>query len=143
MSLRLSILPGRLAVCRLAPSEAAPAWAAGADFFSITRTPEELSVVCLEAQVPDGVRAEKGWRGLRVEGPLDFALIGILAGLAGALAQAGISLFALSTFDTDYLLVREPDLPEAVKALERAGYVVEGNVRKGSSRSSKFFIPLV
>ena len=91
---------------------------------SITRTADELSVVCAEAAVPDGMQAERGWRALCVDGPLDFALTGILAGLATALAEAGVSIFAVSTFDTDWLLVKEDQRAEAVRALTEAGHTV-------------------
>mgnify|MGYP000949911708 CR=1 FL=1 len=102
-----------------------PEWALRpSGFCSITRTPGELSIVGAPSQVREGVRAESGWRALAVDGPLDFALTGILASLAGPLAAARISIFALSTFDTDYVLVREPDLPAAVAVLERAGHTV-------------------
>jgi len=121
-SLRLSFLSDRLAICRMEQNAAIPAWATASAFFSITRTAEELSLVCAERLVPAGVQMESGWRALKVEGPLDFALTGILAGLAGALAQAGISLFAMSTYDTDYILVKEKDLDRAVEALRAAGY---------------------
>jgi hypothetical protein len=93
--------------------------------FSITRTNEELSIVCAEALVPPGVQVESGWRGLKVAGPLDFALTGILAELSGALARAGISLFAISTYDTDYILVKEKDLEQTVETLLRAGYTCD------------------
>lgn len=98
----------------------------GAAFFAVTRTPGELSVVLPEAAVEAGWRAEKGWRCLAVAGPLDFALTGVLASLASPLAAAGVSLFAVSTYDTDYLLVREEDLARAVAALRNAGHRVEG-----------------
>ncbi len=121
VSLTLSVLPIRLAVCRLAPDAERPAWAEAGAFSSITRTPEELSIVCAEARVPPGVRCEPGWRALMVHGPLDFSLTGILAGLAAPLAEAGVPLFALSTFETDYVLVREEELPRAARALSEAG----------------------
>ncbi len=124
-TLQLSILPGRLAVCRLEKSSPLPAWAISADFFSLTRTADELSIVCPEALVPAEVQAEKGWRGLKVEGPLDFALTGILARLSGALAGAGISLFAIATYDTDYILVKETSLENAVEALLGSGCQVK------------------
>jgi uncharacterized protein len=116
-----------LAVCRLPVDTPLPVWALSGDFFSITRTAEELSLVCLEsvvdAAVPfAGLQVERGWRSLKVIGPLDFALTGILAGIASTLADAGISLFALSTYDTDYILVRQDTLTAAVEALSRAGY---------------------
>ena len=122
--LALSVLPGYLAVCRLEKDEVIPAWAAAGTFFAITRTAEELSVVCAENQVPAGIRMEGSWRALKVEGPLDFSLTGILAELAVVLARARISLFALSTYDTDYILVRGQDLSQAVAALKAAGHSI-------------------
>lgn len=119
----LTILPLHLAVCRLEPGAPQPALPPGA-FFSVTRTSDELSIVCDEGAVPSGAQAENGWRALKVEGPLDFSLTGILAGLAGVLAVAEISIFAISTYDTDYVLVRSTSLQAAVAALRRAGYVV-------------------
>jgi hypothetical protein len=93
----------------------------------VTRTPDELSVVADEAAVPAGVRAERGWRALQVAGPLDFNLTGILASLAYPLARAGISLFAVSTFDTDYVLIKEDKLHDALAALQAAGHTLEGD----------------
>ena len=120
MKLTLFVLPGRLAICRLAPEEALPEWAlAGKGFVSLSRTPDELSVVCPEELVPDDVKADKGWRTFKVEGPLDFTLTGILTYLLQPLAQHQISIFAISTFDTDYILVKEEKLPEAVQALKK------------------------
>ena len=101
-----------------------PSWATRGKFFSVTRTHEELSVVCPEASVPEGVRSEKGWRALRVSGVLDFSLVGVLASLTAPLAEAGVALFALSTFDTDYLLVKEHDLGKAIEALVAYGHAV-------------------
>ena len=123
--MRLQLLPGNLAVCRLGPRDPIPAWAAG-DFFSITRTAEEFSIVCDSRAVPDGVRAETGWRALKVEGPLDFALTGILVSIASPLAATGISIFALSTFDTDYMLVKNDKLDSAIDVLRVAGHEVGG-----------------
>jgi hypothetical protein len=125
MTIRLRILPATLAICRLGPDEAVPAWAGGR-FVSITRTPDELSVVCDEAGVPGEVRAERGWRALQVEGPLDFGLTGVMAALTAPLAAAGIPVFAISTFDTDWLLARGQDLAAAVRTLDSAGFKVIG-----------------
>ncbi|MHC5114160.1 MAG: ACT domain-containing protein [Planctomycetota bacterium] len=124
--LELTVLPGRYAVCRLEAAAPRPAWAddATSAFASVTRTADELSIVCDERVVPDGTPAQRGWRCLAVAGPLAFEEVGILAGLSGALADAGVSLFAVSTFDTDYLLIREPDVAAAVGALETAGHDV-------------------
>jgi uncharacterized protein len=128
----LELLANRLAVCRLDGDAPVPGWAMREDFFSITRTGEELSIVCREVLVPEGIRAERGWRALRVGGVLDFSQVGILADVASPLAEAGISLFALSTFDTDYLLVKEQDLGRAVVVLVTAGHTVLGLDRGGT-----------
>ncbi len=93
-------------------------------FTSVTRTDDELSVICTFDDVPEGVPMEGPWRAFRVQGPIVMTLIGVVASLAGALADAGISIFAISTFDTDYILVHEPDFDAAVGALTKAGHVV-------------------
>jgi hypothetical protein len=120
----LSALEGRFAICRLSPRSSLPDWALNDTLFSITRTPEELSVVCPEELVPASEWSETGWRCLKVQGPLDFSMIGVMASLATPLADAGISLLAISTFDTDYLLVRERDFERAILALGEAGHTV-------------------
>ncbi len=122
MALTLAVMPDLFAICRLDGDAAIPTWAKTCDFYSITRTRDELSIVCLQHRVPSDVRHEAGWRCLKVEGPLDFALVGIMASLTTALAQAGISLFAVSTYDTDYLLVKDNDLERATGALAAAGH---------------------
>ena len=125
MRLDLHVLPGRFAACRLAPGDPVPAWVphAGA-LVVVTRTSHELSVVCGEEAVPHGVRAERGFRALAVRGPLPFDAVGILAGISSALAAARIPLLAISTFDTDYVLVREGRLDDATQALRAEGYAV-------------------
>ncbi|MBP7334595.1 ACT domain-containing protein [Niveispirillum sp.] len=123
-SLPLTLLSDVLAVCRLVPDAPLPAWAAGPGFVSITRTDEELSIVVRQDRVPANVAAVGPWRALKVQGPLDFALTGILAALTAPLAQAGISLFAIATYDTDYILVREETLQAAINALRTAGHRV-------------------
>ena len=119
------LLESRYAVCKLPPDAALPSWARGA-FVSLTRTPEELSVVCLENAVSKEVQREEGWRLLKVAGPLLFSQIGILAALTAPLAEAGVSIFVISTFNTDYLLVKDARLTEAISALEAAGHSLEG-----------------
>ena len=114
-----------LTVCRLGGADLIPDWAVQGAFFSITRTAEELSVVCPEKLVPKDVRSERGWRALRVAGVIDFSVIGLLAGLTAPLAEAGISVFAISTYDTDYLLVREHDLERAIELLRNAGDILD------------------
>jgi hypothetical protein len=122
--LTLLVLGDTFAVCRLGAAAPVPAWSAAGDFLSITRTAEELSVVCPERAVPEGAQCERGWRCLRVAGTVPFTAVGTLASLAGPLAEAGVSLFAVSTFDTDYLLVKGDELERAVGALRRAGHDV-------------------
>jgi uncharacterized protein len=113
MVLILSVLPDRLAICRLPADAPVPAPPEVSGLWSVTRTQDELSLVLLQAEAPAQGRIEPGWRAIKVAGPLDFSFTGILAALAGPLADAGISLFAVSTFDTDYVLVREVDLERA------------------------------
>ena len=117
-------LPARFAVCRLPPEAPIPRWEAAVSFLSITRTSEELSVVCPEESIPTGVMAEAGWRCVRVAGPLDFSLVGILAAMVNPLADAGIPVFAISTYDTDYLLVKERTFDRTVSILRAAGHQV-------------------
>jgi hypothetical protein len=124
-TLALAVLPDTLAICRLAPAAPIPAWVRG-DFVSITRTRDELAIVCAQTCAPDGIPCERDWRALRVVGQLEFALTGILASLAAPLADAGISIFAVSTFDTDYVLVKARDLAKAADALQKAGHTIAG-----------------
>ena len=122
----LNLLNHRLAICRLEPGVRTPEWAISAGGFSaITRTAGELSIVSAASTVPPGVQCEAGWRAFKIAGPLDFALTGILASIAVPLAAAGVSIFAISTYDTDYVLVKENKVEEAVRALEKAGHRVE------------------
>ena len=124
VTVSLAVLPETYAVARLAADAPEPEWARGGAFRSSTRTADELSIVCPASRVPAEVTAERDFRCLAVEGPLDFSAVGILASLTGALAEAGISLFALSTYDTDYLLVRAARLDAALAALAGAGHRV-------------------
>jgi len=120
----LTVLDGDLAVCRLAPDAALPAWADGPGFTSLTRTDEELSVICAVSRVPADVRRDGPWRALKVRGPFDFGVTGVMAALSRPLADAGISLLPVATFDTDYLLVKAEALDRAVAALTEAGHRV-------------------
>jgi uncharacterized protein len=118
--LNLSLLKGRVAICRLSPTERIPEWAmADASFCSVTRGKDELSIVCPESFVPEDIKQEAGWRLFKVAGPLGFELTGILASMAGPLATAGVSIFAVSTFDTDYLMVKEQKLEVALTSHAR------------------------
>ncbi len=120
----LTVLPDTFAVCRLDAGAAVPAWANSGNFFSITQTSEELSIVCPQAVVPEGVRYERDWRCVQAAGPILFSAVGVLASLVQPLAEAGISVFAVSTCDTDYLLVKQNDLERAMVVLRAAGHEV-------------------
>lgn len=123
--MRFIVLPDHLAVCRLNQDTPIAAWASSGTVFSITRTADELSVVCQQNVVPDGVQCEKGWRCLRVAGTMAFSMVGVVASFSTPLAEAGVGIFVISTFDTDYLLVKDDDFQKAVAALRAAGHVVD------------------
>ncbi len=122
--LTMKLLKERYGVCRLDKNELIPEWTKNSDFLSITKTSDELSIVCTEASIPKDTKCEKDWRILKIEGPLDFSLIGILASISTILAQKGISIFAISTYDTDYILVKNNDIDNAVKSLIKERYEV-------------------
>lgn len=117
-------LEGELAICRLPADAPSPPVPASAALYSVTRTADELSIVCPVADAPRDATVEPGWRALSVEGPLDFALTGIMAALTQPLAAAGVPMFAISTYDTDYVLVRYHDFDAAIDALRGAGHTV-------------------
>jgi len=120
--LRYSVLETVLAVCRLGQATPVPEWSLRAGFFSITRTADELSVVCAEAHVPSEIHAEPGWACLQLQGPFPFSMSGVLAAFLEPLAEAGIGIFAISTFDTDYVLVKADRLTDTIAKLEQAGH---------------------
>lgn len=124
--LRLVGVPGTFAVCRLPADSPIPGWATDGEVWTVARTPNEFSVVCRQDAVPAGVTSEQGWRCLRVVGAMPFTLVGVLASLTAPVARAGVGVFAFSTFDTDYLLVKSGNLTAAVAALRAAGHAVEG-----------------
>jgi hypothetical protein len=116
------VLAGKFAVCRLASDAPFPSGALQGGFFGVVRTRDELSIVCSEDGVPDGALAERGWAALKLEGPFPFSMTGILASFLQPLAEAKIPIFAMSTFDTDYVLIKGGDLERAVAALSDAGH---------------------
>jgi len=120
--LKYRVLSDKLAVCQLSAGSRIPEWALGAGFFCITQTAEELSIVCEESRVPSNVRIERGWVGLKLEGPFPFAMTGVLASFLQPLADAGIPIFAVATFDTDYVLMKREQLEAAIAALTSAGH---------------------
>ena len=123
---RYAVLEGTFAVCRLAPTVPVPEWSLRAGFFSITRTADELSLVCAETHVPTGIPAEYGWACLQLQGPFPFAMSGVLAAFIEPLADAGIGILAISTFDTDCVLVKTDRLAATIATLEQAGHTRTG-----------------
>jgi uncharacterized protein len=131
-NLKYRVLPERLAVCRLASDAHIPAWALAGGFFCVVRTPDELSIVCTEDacskdlctedRMGNGATVERGWVALKLEGPFPFSMTGVLASFVQPLAQAEIPIFAISTFDTDYVLIKRENLKGAVIALGAAGH---------------------
>ncbi len=126
MALTLQLIPGEFAVCRLPATEPVPAWAGSAVFSSVTRTADELSILCPAAQVPAGVKHEAGWRLLKLQGPFAFTETGILAAVLAPLAAAKIGILATATFDTDYVLVKAARFEEACGVIKAAGHAVRG-----------------
>ncbi len=122
--MRLAVEPDRLGICRFGAGAPVPLWAFTGVFSAVIRTRDELSVVCEETIIPAGSRCERGWRAIKVQGPLPFTATGVLASLAVPLGKAGISIFVLSTFDTDYILVKEEGLAAAVEVLGAAGHTI-------------------
>jgi len=122
---RFRVLPGNYAVCRLNPEAAVPGWAVG-PFLNLTLTDDELAIICPAERVPAEVRAERDWRVLKLVGPFPFTAVGVLASLAGPLAESGISLLSIATYDTDYFLVKSEVFETAVKVLVAAGHTKLG-----------------
>jgi len=118
--MKLTVLKETLGVCRLSADEAIPLWALEnkTTFLSITYTEDELSIVCPLTSIGEDVKCEKAWKAIKIIGPLEFGLTGILSSLTVPLAESGISIFAISTFDTDYILVKENHLADAIRVLQ-------------------------
>ncbi len=125
-ALSLGIIEDRLSVCRLEPDAKLPDWAVSGPLFSVTRTADELSVVCDESAVPEDVKHESGWRCLKLAGPFEFSLTGVLLSVLEPLAEVKVGIFAVSTFDTDYVLVKDEQLDFAVRALRARGHEIIG-----------------
>jgi hypothetical protein len=126
-NLKYRVLAERLAVCRLASDVSIPAWALEGGFFCVARTRDELTIVCMEEvctedRMPKGALSEHGWAALKLEGPFPFSMTGVLASFVQPLAEAKIPIFAISTFETDYVLIKRENLAEAVVALDAAGH---------------------
>jgi hypothetical protein len=125
LRLTLIILRETFTICRLGIGARIPDWALQGGFFSITRTKEELSIVCPQIHVPKGIICNPGWSCLKVKGPLDLSSTGIISSIASTLAREELSLFSISTHDTDYVMVNEKDLEKAIFALTEAGHRIQ------------------
>ena len=121
----LSVLSETFSVHKLSPDASIPEEILKSNYYSVSKTENELSLVCSEVIEVQNLQSSKGWKCIKVKGPLDFNLTGILAGISDILAQTNISIFAISTFDTDYILVRKHDLTSATTTLKQAGYKFE------------------
>ena len=120
--MKFKTIEGPFAICRFGPDVIVPDWATSGGFSSITRTPDELSIICEEAVVPSDVKAERGFRCVRLVGPFDFQAIGILESFLRPLAQAAVPIFAISTYDTDWILIQETHWDRALLVLAKAGH---------------------
>jgi uncharacterized protein len=123
--LNLILSPHLYAVCQFHPDKNIPYWALLGDFVSLTRTHEELSIVCQQENVPDDIEAERGWRCVQVQGAFDFSVAGVHVSLAVPLAEADISSLAIATFATDYLLIKEENVEQALQVLKWAGHSID------------------
>ena len=124
-TLSLALLPQKYAICQFHPDKHIPYWALLGNFVSLTRTHEELSIVCQQDNVPNDINAERGWRCVQVQGAFDFTVSGVPASLAIPLAEADISVLAIATYATDYLLVKEENVEQALQVLEQAGHSIK------------------
>ena len=122
--LNLRLLKDTYGVCRLNKDDSIPSWVFNGEFFSITKTDDELSIVCQENNIPSGIKYEKCWKVLKIEGPLDFSLVGILSKISSLMAVNNISIVAISTYDTDYILIKKEKIDSAINILEKDLYNV-------------------
>ncbi|TGY43714.1 ACT domain-containing protein [Clostridium sartagoforme] len=122
--LTLKLLKDKYSVCRLDKNNEIPKWIFDEEIFSITKTEDELSIVCLQDKISNDIICEKDWKILKIEGPLDFSLVGILSKISTLMANNKISIFAISTYDTDYILIKEESVDKAIKVLESNSYSI-------------------
>ena len=122
--LELRTISGQFGICKLQPGDSIPSWAISGKFWSVTRTDAGISVVCSQENMPQGVEAERNWRVLEVVGPLSFEMVGYLLSLAMPLAEAGVSIYSVSTFETDLILIQEESFEIACRALTKAGHKI-------------------
>ena len=127
MVLSFTVSPDRYAICKLPATSPVPTGFLHKPFFAVTRTSDELSIVLSEKAISPEWESEMGWRMLKVNGPLDFNIVGVVASISAPLAEAGIPIFVISTFDTDYLLVKDENLEKSIRLLEGEGHLIHSN----------------
>ncbi|MEI7990176.1 MAG: ACT domain-containing protein [Chloroflexota bacterium] len=120
----LTLYPLSMSICRMPPNAPFPQWVKGIQIIFISHTPDELCVICPEVVLPKGIPGERNWRLLRIEAIFDFSEVGVLYTISKAFADANVSILTISTFDTDYFLIRDKDLERALAALYKAGHRV-------------------
>ncbi len=123
-TLKLRTIPGQFGICKLKPEESIPSWTTSGNIWSITRRETELSVVCLQENIPKEINAERNWRMLQIVGPLAFEMVGVLSSLTIPLAERGLSIITLSTYETDLILVKEKSFEVACHTLTKAGHII-------------------
>lgn len=124
-SIGFVLIDEKFGICRLKANEKLPEWVISSSIFSITRTKEELSVICPVNVIPENIECEINWNCFKVKGPLDFDQIGILSKISNTLYENEISIFVMSTYDTDYIFVKQKNCKAAFYALETAGMKIE------------------
>ena len=130
--MKFKLYSEKYAVCRLNCNEKIPTWINTEKFYSITKTEDELSIVCLDENISENIKCERDWRIFKILGPLDFSLVGILSKISTLLAENAISIFAISTYDTDYILVKGKDAEKTVRILTDNGHNVINLYDKGT-----------
>lgn len=125
MDIKLKLMEGEIAVAKLKAGAPIPGWALSGAWFSVTKTEDELSIAAESSRIPPGITSEGGWRTLKICGTLDFAETGIISGISAVLAQSGISVFVISTYNTDYILIKNAGLEDALGALGQSGYDIQ------------------
>lgn len=125
MPLSLKVLDDDYSICRLKNTDIVPKWADNSKFSSITRTKNELSIVCIQGAVPPDIKCEKDWKVIKIDSVLEFSMVGIISKISDLLAKNDVSIFVISTFDTDYVLVKSNNLSKTITVLSNAGYKIK------------------
>lgn len=123
MKYQFKILEDLYSICKLPPNDDIPDWMNINKFYSVTKTDEELSILCVQQNIPNDIECEKDWKVLKINSKLDFSLVGVISQISKLLAENSISIFVISTFDTDYICIKEKDLLKSIEILKQAGNI--------------------